>query len=202
MSETAVTSTRCTRWPLISIPSIESAISSASAGVLATFTPPALPRPPTFTCALTTTGPLASSANALASVAVVATPAAVTGTEWAANDSIAWYSKRSIRCSSLVASTHVSRSRPRRPRGFAPVIRLTEDITLPAAPAGDVAPALDGAAILDEHNAYCIRYAIHEVASAYRSCIPVEVVSSGLPAVHQPWILTVHTAYTMLRRRA
>jgi len=44
-----------------------------------------------------TTGPATFSANALASAGVVVTPAAVTGTEWAANSSIAWYSNRSIR---------------------------------------------------------------------------------------------------------
>ena len=60
------TSTRCTVWPLMSMPRIARAASAASSGVRATFTPPALPRPPTLTCALTTTTPPIRSAIALA----------------------------------------------------------------------------------------------------------------------------------------
>ena len=55
MSLASVTSTRCTVWPLMSMPRIAAAFSRASSGVLASFTPPALPRPPVFTWALTTT---------------------------------------------------------------------------------------------------------------------------------------------------
>ena len=48
---------------------------NASSGVAAYFTPPALPRPPTLTCALTITGLPISSAIALASSADVGHPA-------------------------------------------------------------------------------------------------------------------------------
>ena len=65
-------STRWTVRPLISMPRIAEACSSASSGVFASLTPPALPRPPALTCALTTTTP-SSSAAARASSGVVAT---------------------------------------------------------------------------------------------------------------------------------
>ena len=47
-------STRWTVWPLMSMPRMSCARASASSGFSASFTPPALPRPPIFTCALTT----------------------------------------------------------------------------------------------------------------------------------------------------
>src|ERR1700716_1508545 len=43
MSDAGVTSTRCTVWPLMSIPRIASALAATSSGVWASFTPPALP---------------------------------------------------------------------------------------------------------------------------------------------------------------
>ena len=43
-------------WPLMSSPMMSVACSRASASFDASFTPPALPRPPTCTCALSTTG--------------------------------------------------------------------------------------------------------------------------------------------------
>ena len=50
------TSTRCTVWPLMSMPRMSlGAVSAPPAGSSANFTPPALPRPPVLTCALTTT---------------------------------------------------------------------------------------------------------------------------------------------------
>ena len=70
---------------------------NASSGVAAYFTPPALPRPPTLTCALTMTGLPISSAIALASSAVSVTRPGVVGTLCLANSSFAWYSKRSMR---------------------------------------------------------------------------------------------------------
>jgi hypothetical protein len=93
------TMTRWTVWPLMSIPRIFLAAVSASSAVLATLTPPALPRPPVFTCALTTTtpplrGPISSAAARTAS-GVSATIPASTGTPCASNMSRAWYSKRS-----------------------------------------------------------------------------------------------------------
>ena len=56
-----------TTWPRMSSPRISRAFSSASSGVAASLIPPALPRPPVSTCALTTTGPPSSSAAARAS---------------------------------------------------------------------------------------------------------------------------------------
>ena len=57
MSAAGVTSTFCTGSPLMCSARIFAAISFASAGVFASLTPPALPRPPACTCALTTTVP-------------------------------------------------------------------------------------------------------------------------------------------------
>ena len=71
------------------------AASYASSGVLATFTPPALPRPPVLTCALTTTTPPIFSAAARTSSGVSATMPASTGTSYFSKRSRAWYSYRS-----------------------------------------------------------------------------------------------------------
>src|SRR3954470_16165286 len=95
MSLAGVTRTRWTVWPLMSIPRIASALSPASPAVSANFTPPALPRPPVFTWALTTTGVPSCSAAARASAAVDATTPGSTGTPCAAKSSLAWYSNRS-----------------------------------------------------------------------------------------------------------
>src|SRR3954469_7422974 len=93
--------TRWTVWPLMSIPRMSLARSAASCGSCASLTPPALPRPPVLTWALTTTVPPPSfSADARASSGVVATCASSTGTPCAANRSRAWYSKRSTGTSS------------------------------------------------------------------------------------------------------
>ena len=50
--------------PLMSMPRIAPATASASSAVRASFTPPALPRPPTSTCALTTTPSAPAARNA------------------------------------------------------------------------------------------------------------------------------------------
>ena len=63
------------------------AFSRASAGSTASFTPPAFPRPPTFTWALTTTLPPTFTAAASASSAVVAIAAGNTGTPCFSNRS-------------------------------------------------------------------------------------------------------------------
>ena len=55
MSLASVTSTRRTTWPLMSRPRIAVAFSAASSASAASLTPPALPRPPVFTWAFTTT---------------------------------------------------------------------------------------------------------------------------------------------------
>src|SRR4051794_15944191 len=89
----------------MSIPRMARACSSASSALRAPLTPPALPRPPVLTWALTTvTPPLAvpmRSAAARASSGVVATAPASTGTPCFSNTSRAWYSKRSTRRSVL-----------------------------------------------------------------------------------------------------
>jgi len=92
MSLASVTSTRCTVWPLMSIPRMAAAFSSASSGVAASLTPPALPRPPVFTCAFTTTVPPSSRAAAAASGGVSTVLPGSTGTPCAAKRSFAWYS--------------------------------------------------------------------------------------------------------------
>ena len=71
------------------------AASYASSGVLATLTPPALPRPPVLTCALTTTTPPSFSAAARTSSGVSAMMPASTGTPYFSKRSRAWYSNRS-----------------------------------------------------------------------------------------------------------
>ena len=70
------------------------ACSNASSGVLASLTPPALPRPPALTWALTTQKPY-SSAAALASSGVVTTVPRVVVTPCLAKSSFAWYSIKS-----------------------------------------------------------------------------------------------------------
>src|SRR6218665_60384 len=97
MRAPAATITRLTMCPLMSRPRMLRAAAAASSGVVATLTPPALPRPPVFTCALTTTTPPSFSAAALASSGVSATMPASTGTPYCSNRSLAWYSYRSTR---------------------------------------------------------------------------------------------------------
>src|SRR5665647_1255294 len=79
----------------MSMPRIAAAAASASSGEWASLTPPALPRPPVFTCAFTTTVPPIFSAAARASAGVSATIPASTGTPCASKRSRAWYSNRS-----------------------------------------------------------------------------------------------------------
>src|SRR4029079_3009833 len=87
MSAAGPTRTLRTMKPLMSIPRIAPAPSRASSVDPASFTPPALPRPPTSTWALITTLPAPSSRNrwaaATASSAYVATPHGGTGRPWA-----------------------------------------------------------------------------------------------------------------------
>ena len=93
MSTAWAISTVWTVWPLMSMPRIWLAFSKASSGPFASFTPPALPRPPTFTWAFTTTRGWPWSANpaamSRASVAVLATFPGWTGTPYSANSSFA-----------------------------------------------------------------------------------------------------------------
>ena len=74
-----------------------SAFACASAGSSASFTPPALPRPPVLTCALTTTGPPNLRVASWAAKAWVHTSPGVTGTPCFPNRCLAWYSYRSTR---------------------------------------------------------------------------------------------------------
>src|SRR4051812_46808090 len=97
MSLASVTRTLRTRWPLMSRPRIACAFSTASSGVSASLTPPALPRPPVLTCALTTTGlPMRSATPRAASAVSMVSPGS-TGTPCLAKSSFAWYSMRSTR---------------------------------------------------------------------------------------------------------
>ena len=80
------------------VPSIALAASRTSSGVLTSFTPPALPRPPAWICALTTQWlpPIALAASA-ASLAVRATRPGGTGMPTSANSCLAWYSWKFMR---------------------------------------------------------------------------------------------------------
>src|SRR5215831_15343690 len=99
MSLASSTRTAFTRWPLISMPRISWALACASSGPSASLTPPALPRPPVFTWAFTTTRDVPAAANfsaiARASSGVRAMLPCGTGTPYSLNNSFAWYSNRS-----------------------------------------------------------------------------------------------------------
>src|SRR6188474_562981 len=93
MSAAGPTRTFRTVNPLMSIPRIAPATSAASSRDPASFTPPALPRPPTRTWALMTTLPAPSSRNrpaaATASSTDVATDHGGTGRPWATSNDLA-----------------------------------------------------------------------------------------------------------------
>ncbi len=92
MSAACATRTLRTRRPLIVSARISPARSNASSGECASLTPPALPRPPTSTCALITTVPPIEVAMSRASSALAATWPGSTGSPKRANSSLAWYS--------------------------------------------------------------------------------------------------------------
>src|SRR4051795_4629180 len=79
----------------MSSPRIPRAFSSASAGLSASFTPPALPRPPVSTWAFTTTGPPIDDAAARASSGETARRPSETGIPTRLKSSLPWYSYRS-----------------------------------------------------------------------------------------------------------
>src|SRR5256886_427052 len=79
----------------MTIPRMSPAAASASAGVPTTFTPPALPRPPVATCALSATLPPSSSAARRASPGAATTRPSGTGMPQRANSSLPWCSNRS-----------------------------------------------------------------------------------------------------------
>ncbi len=95
MSAVTVIMTLWTVWPLMSMPRMSVARATASSTPSASLTPPALPRPPTLTCALTTTRSPRPLGDRLASSGVVATPPASTGNPCRSNRSRPWYSYRS-----------------------------------------------------------------------------------------------------------
>ena len=74
------------------MPRICFAAASAAAGSSASFTPPALPRPPACTCALTTTFPPSFAAIAFACAGVSATSPFGTGTPNSRRIALPWYS--------------------------------------------------------------------------------------------------------------
>src|SRR5206468_3794132 len=99
MGEASSTSTLSTLMPSGGVcgvrsvmPRIRAAASSAAAGSSASFTPPALPRPPAWTWALTTTRPPRRAAMARASAGVSATSPRGTGTPNSRRMALAWYS--------------------------------------------------------------------------------------------------------------
>src|SRR4051794_33434548 len=115
----------------MSRPRISLARSAASSGVAASLMPPALPRPPTSTWALTTTGPPISAAAARASSGVSATRPSETGMPKRANSCFPWYSYRSTRrrlAARAHGDRHVQRARVRQRerRGILGVLRLLE----------------------------------------------------------------------------
>src|SRR5205809_863503 len=80
-------------WGVLSImPRIWPAACSAAAGSSASLMPPALPRPPACTCALTTTLPLSRWAIARACAGVSATSPFGTATPNSRSSALAWYS--------------------------------------------------------------------------------------------------------------
>src|SRR5438105_6713608 len=80
-------------WGVLSImPRMPAAAAPAPAASSASFTPPALPRPPACTCALTTTRPPSRSAMARACAGVSATSPLGTGTPYWRRIALAWYS--------------------------------------------------------------------------------------------------------------
>src|SRR3954470_9911812 len=79
----------------MSMPRMSAAFASASSAVGANFTPPALPRPPVLTCALTITGSPSRSAAGRTSSTDVTTTCSVVGTPYFAKSSLACHSNRS-----------------------------------------------------------------------------------------------------------
>src|SRR2546423_13767493 len=76
----------------MSMPMICCAACRASSGVCASLIPPALPRPPTGTCALTATGPSFAHAAAASSGVRATSPLGI-GMPIEARTSLAWYSR-------------------------------------------------------------------------------------------------------------
>ena len=79
MSDARSIQTFATVWPRMSMPRISAGARLGLLGELASLIPPAFPRPPMSTCALTTTGQPSSSAAARASAGVVARSPSDTG---------------------------------------------------------------------------------------------------------------------------
>src|SRR3989304_2532223 len=132
MGEASSTSTLSTLIPsggvcgvLSIMPRIWRTAASADAGSSASFTPPALPRPPACTCAFTTTLPPRRSAIARAWAGVSATSPPGTGTPNWRRIALAWYSwifKARSRSPALPCSLGSPSAAPRRlaPLGGSP----------------------------------------------------------------------------------
>src|SRR5262245_29851749 len=74
------------------MPIISSAVWRACSGLFTTLMPPALPRPPAWTCAFTTTVPPMSRAACSASAAVVTKRPGGTSIPYSRSSALAWYS--------------------------------------------------------------------------------------------------------------
>src|SRR5438270_737632 len=92
MSSAASQYTSGTLKPLMSMPMICSAACRASSSLRASLMPPALPRPPTGTCALTATGPSLRNAPAASSASRATAPGGMAMPS-EARTSLAWYSR-------------------------------------------------------------------------------------------------------------
>src|SRR6202521_3653827 len=100
--------------PLMSIPMICAAAWRASSGDFTSLMPPALPRPPTGTCALTATGPSSAQAFAASSGVRATLPGGI-GMPSDARTSLAWYSRSFTTCPDWLWNELLSR-RGRRER--------------------------------------------------------------------------------------
>src|SRR5690348_1706142 len=92
MSSAVSQYTSGTLKPLMSMPMICCAATRASSGLFASLMPPALPRPPTGTCAFTATGPSLAHAAAASSGVRATAPGGMRMTS-VGRTSLAWYSR-------------------------------------------------------------------------------------------------------------
>src|SRR2546426_8582151 len=99
------------------MPRICRAAGSAASGSSTSLMPPALPRPPACTCALTTTRPPSRAAIVFASAGVAATSPLGTGTPNSRRRALAWYSWICIRTSAVGARRCAALDLPQHPQG-------------------------------------------------------------------------------------
>src|SRR3954447_19035743 len=103
--------------PVMSMPRIAPACSRASSSFWAILMPPALPRPPIFTCALMAQGKPTSLAAETASSTVLAGRPSGTGIPCRAKSCLPWYSSRSIGGSDAIEGSRRC-FLPERPEGL------------------------------------------------------------------------------------